>query len=302
MTNQALRISRAFITNQLARLTPSLYVKLTKQTGRGNEVNETPEIIAEYFQRCIVDYFEILGIPSNQQRDFLQEKTILEYGPGDIPGVALLLIAMGAKKIYCVDRFPLVSTSEKNLKVIEALADSLQEEQKTRLYSCLNGIGTSRITFNPDRIEYLIRPDGLSCMNNEVDLVISRAVLEHVNDLEATFQDMSKAMRPTSIALHQVDLKSHGLHRSNPLDFLQYSPWLWNMMYSHKGVPNRWRVNYYRDILARMPLEVLRLTPTAHFESRDVDEILGKLPEALGKIRKEDLSWQGFWLKCAKKI
>lgn len=302
MSNEVLRISRAFISNQLAKFAPTLYIKLTKQTGRGNAENETPEIIARYFQRCVADYFEILGIESSQQNDFLRGKTILEYGPGDLPGVALLLIAKGANKVYCVDRFPLVNPSEKNSRVIEALANSLNEEEKVRLYSCLVGTGTSRLAFNANRIEYLIRADGLSCMKNEVDLVISRAVLEHVNDLEATFQDMSHAMRPKSIAIHQVDLKSHGLHRSNPLDFLLYSPWLWNIMYSHKGVPNRWRVNYYRDILSRLPLDVLKLTPTVFFDSKDVIDVLPRLPNIYGKINKEELSWQGFWLTCAKKV
>lgn len=302
MTNEVLRISRAFISNQLAKFAPSLYIKFTKQTGRGNAENETPEIISRYFQRCVADYFEILGIEPSQQKDFLCGKTILEYGPGDLPGVALLLIAKGAQKVYCVDRFPLVSTSEKNLNVIEALANSLNEEEKLRLYNCLVGFGTSRLTFNPNSIEYLIRPDGLSCMKNEIDLVISRAVLEHVNDLEATFQDMSHAMRPTSIAIHQVDLRSHGLHRSNPLDFLLYSPRLWNIMYSHKGVPNRWRVNYYRSIISRLPLDVLKLAPTDFFDSKDVTDVLSRLPNIYENINKEELSWQGFWLTCAKKV
>src|SRR4029077_4841255 len=101
------------------------------------------------------------------------------------------------------------------------------------------------------RIEYLVRPSGLSGLSGQADLVISRAVLEHVDDLAATFADMASALRPGGIAVHQVDLKSHGLHQRNPLDFLSWPPALWRLMYSHKGVPNRWRVTHYRELLRK---------------------------------------------------
>jgi hypothetical protein len=295
------RVLKAFASNQLARLAPQTYVKLTRQTGRGDRNSETPDDIARYFETCVADYFEILGVSAEHQEDFLRDKVILEYGPGDLPGVAMLLVAKGARKVYCVDRFPLVSVGTKSAAVINRLAAVLPDGQKHRFFRCLIDPIAPEQGFATDRVEYLVRPDGLSGMVEEIDLVISRAVLEHVNNLEATFNDMVKAMRPLAFSLHQVDLKSHGLHRVNPLDFLEYPQWLWNIMYSHKGVPNRWRVDRYRDLLAGLPLEVIDLRPTALFNQNDVKSIHARLAAPFHRISLEDLAWQGFWLSCRKK-
>jgi hypothetical protein len=59
--------------------------------------------------------------------------------------------------------------------------------------------------FSQDRIEYLVRPSGLAGLHEAVDFVYSRAVLEHVDSLEATFTDQVKAMRPGALAIHLVD-------------------------------------------------------------------------------------------------
>lgn len=295
------RILKAFASNQLARFAPRAYVKLTRQTGRGDRKSETPAAIARYFEACVDDYFAILGIPASKRQEFLRDKIVLEYGPGDLPGVAMLLVAKGARKAYCVDRFSLVRVDEKSMVVINSLAASLSEVERQRLLACLANPDAPTQGFSADHIEYVVRPDGLSKMDKAVDLVISRAVLEHVNDLEATFADMVKAMRPGSLSLHQVDLKSHGLHRSNPLDFLEYPQWLWNLMYSHKGVPNRWRVDRYRELLGKQPLEVVDFYPTALFNKDDVKDVNGRLAEPFREICAEDLAWQGFWLSCRKK-
>lgn len=295
------RIVKASASNLLARFAPQAYVKLTRQTGRGDRNSETSKDIADYFRQCVDDYFSQLRIPPDQYTAFLEGKTILEYGPGDLPGVGMLLVAMGAHRVYCVDRFPLVNLDPKSLDVIKCLEANLAEEQRQRFLECFLDSNSPCNGFNPERIRYVVSRNGLSEMTNEVDLVISRAVLEHVNDLQATFADMACAMRPGAFALHLVDLKSHGLHRNNPLDFLEYPQWLWNLMYSHKGVPNRWRVNCYKDIMLHLPFKMLGLHPTAQYPMEQVDAIYNKLAQPFRKLPREELRWHGFWLKCQKK-
>lgn len=295
-----LRIARAVATNQLARFAPSLYVRVTRQTGRGARESETPAEIVTYFRRCVRDYFSILGIPETDVHSFLKGKTVLEYGPGDLPGVALLLVELGAEKVYCVDRFPMLAVSDKNAEVINRLILEAEEPGRQRIIDSFVVPGSPRSGFSPNRIEYLIRPSGLSGLRNEVDLVISRAVLEHVDDLPATFSDMTQAMRDNTIAVHQVDLKSHGLHRRNPLDFLTLSPALWSLMYSHKGVPNRWRVDRYREIVSHLAVDVTRLEPTVLADFRDIADVRPSLAKPFSGISDEDLSWLGFWLVLRK--
>jgi hypothetical protein len=93
---------------------------------------------------------------------YLRGKTVLEYGPGDFPGVALVLVAYGAEKVYCVDRFPLLAVTAKNSRVLDRLIAGLPENARERLLRCFVSPGMPGSGFATDRIEYLIRPSGLS--------------------------------------------------------------------------------------------------------------------------------------------
>lgn len=297
----AVRFLRATVTNQLARVAPRLYVQWTGQTGRGPSDAETSGDITGYFVECFRDYFRTLGIAESEISQWLKDKVLLEYGPGDLPGVAILMIAHGAKKVYCVDRFPLLSMSEKNIDAVEALLETLGCKERARAGACFRDHGRPGSGFATDRIEYLIRDGGLSGLEEKVDVVISRAVLEHVNDVEATFVDMSKALRPSGLAVHQVDLRSHGLHCDNPLDFLAWPGWMWTCMYSNKGSPNRWRVNHYRNVLAASDLEVDTLEPTLRADERDIRRVRPRLAKPFRSLSDDELSWLGFWLVCRKR-
>jgi hypothetical protein len=294
------RIARAVATNQLARFAPAAYVRLTGQTGRGSAAEESPGDIAQYFRDCAVAYFEKLRIAPSQSAAFLADKTLMEYGPGDLPGVAALMVARGARKVYCVDRFPLVKLSDKNVGVLVQLIEAARGTERDRLIACLADKEDPRAGFRSDRIEYLVRPSGLSGLQGAVDLVFSRAVLEHVNDLDATFADMIAAMRPGADAIHLVDLRSHGLHKSTPLDFLQWSPSLWSLMYSEKGVPNRWRIDKYRSILQRLPVRSPAFEPTKLATDEQVREARPILAEMFRGVSDDDLRCLGFWMLFQK--
>ena len=125
------RIAKAITTNLLAAMAPGWYSRWTRETGRGltpMSVDET----AAYFIRCVDDYRQRLELDHEAWREFLREKRVLEYGPGDIPGIALLLIGLGARQVICTDRFPLVQTNAFNRQVMERLVDSLDDEARSR--------------------------------------------------------------------------------------------------------------------------------------------------------------------------
>lgn len=293
------RVIKAMMSNVLARILPSFYVKLTRQTGRGAG-EETPGDISAYFTVCFNEYFEKLNIQSNDISDYLKGKSVLEYGPGDVPGVGLLMYAYGASHVSCIDRFPLVKLSEKNVKVINTLIEKLDGEKKKRAISCLVDENDIQKGFKKECIEYLVKQNGLSNYTDKIDLIISRAVLEHVNDLTATFRDMTNALKKNGVAIHLVDLKSHGLHQKNILDFLSWPIWLWNLMYSNKGVPNRWRVDRYINIAENTPLHLRMLEPTDIADLNTVQEVMPYLSPIFKGISKEQLSWLGFWLVMYK--
>jgi SAM-dependent methyltransferase len=132
-------------------------------------------------------------------------------------------------------------------------------------------------------------------------LVVSRAVLEHVNDLPATFRDMRRALAPDGVALHLVDLKSHGLHRRNPLDFLTWPDVLWTLMYSCKGVPNRLRPGDYRAAAQAAGLEIASMVATGRARREDVTEVRPHLAAPFRGLSDDELAWLGFWMVCANR-
>lgn len=294
----AIRIIKAIITNQLAHWAPRFYIMLTKQTGRGAGEDSSREV-ANYFKNCFTDYFNILGVYSDRVAAYLSGKHVFEYGPGDIPGVALLMIAHGAEHVTCVDRFPLLSLSPKNIEIINLLMSDMSGEMLQRAEDCFLEKGNPSSGFS-SRIRYLVRPSGLSGLYEEADLVVSRAVLEHVNNLPASFADMYKVLRKGGLAVHEIDLKSHGLHYANPLDFLTWPSNLWSWMYSHKGVPNRLRVNHYREALAATNFTIISMQSTLLAEEQDVESVRPYLAEPFENISDEDLSWLGFWIVLNK--
>ena len=293
------RFLKAILTNQYAHWAPRRYVEFAGETGRGSE-EESAQDIADYFRACFVEYFEQLNVAPDSLGAYLAGSRCLEYGPGDVPGVALLMYAHGAQKIYCVDRFPLLTWSPLNISVLENLLNGLALPLQERARKAFLSEGDPASGLDGSKIEYVVRPNGLSGLINEVDLVYSRAVLEHVNDLEATFKDMDAALVPGGVAIHLADLRSHGLHRKNPLDFLTWPASLWNAMYSYKGVPNRWRVDRYREALGATSLILDRIDAIERLPLNLVTEVRPHLAQPFQTVSDDDLAWLRFWLVAHK--
>lgn len=293
----SVRVVKDLILNQVARISPAYFMHLTHETGRGPSAGESAQDIADYFHKSFDEYLEFLGATPED----VAQKVILEYGPGDILGVALLFAAYGASKVYCVDRFSLLSPGPFNIEVMRLLIAKLEGKVRQRAKVCFIAMGDPGSGFKPDVIEYIVRPNGLSGMKAEVDWVLSRAVLEHVNDLEGTFRDMAHYLRVGGLAAHLVDLQSHGMHRRNPLDFLKWSPLMWNQMHSHKGVPNRWRIDRYRDIVRMLPFELMKLQTIKVADPTHVSAIRSRLARRFHHLSDEELSCLLFWIVCRKR-
>lgn len=294
----AVRIARAVATNQLAKIWPQAYVRLTGETGRGRQIS-SPQETARYFLDCVYEYMDHLSVPRSEISTFWRDQRILEYGPGDVPGTALLLAGLGARSILCADRFGLVRFDEYQQRVVDALLQLLPDDAaRQRLRACFREHGEFGSGLAETPISYSVTPSGLVGQSDIVDVVISRAVLEHVDDLPATFRDMAGALIPNGIAIHQVDLKSHGLHRGNRLDFLTWPQWLWGLMFSGKGAPNRLRVDCYRAEAANAGLEVTLLETSERATSEEVKQIRPHLATPFRALSDDDLACMSFWMVC----
>jgi SAM-dependent methyltransferase len=297
----ALRACRAISTNQIARAAPRAYFRAVKDTGRGPS-NESPEDLAQYCLRSVSDYERVLHSSVGDGARGIVGSRVLEYGPGDFLGVAVVLVAKGASDVTCVDRFPLFNDSSHNIAAYQAILAELRSDERQRAEQCFRTVGRPESGLDPARVCYEVQRSGLSGMRDAFDLVLSRAVLEHVDDLPATFRDMRGALRPSGRAVHLVDLSSHRLHRRNPLDFLTYPDWLWSLMYSHKGVPNRHRLDSYRDAIARTGLRITKMEASKTAPREWIEEVRPHLAPRFRGLTDEELACLGFWLVCTKAV
>lgn len=286
---------KAIATNLIARFAPTTYVRLTGQTGRGAGEDDVDRIAA-YFEHCYDEYRQRLGLDEQAYAAKLQGLRVLEYGPGDVLGVALLFYAAGARHVHCVDRFPLEQVTPKNARVYRRLLDRLDGSRRARAEQAFVDAARPELGFRPDCIEYRVTSDGLAGRRACYDLIVSRAVLEHVHELNATLADVEEGMAEGGVSLHSVDLRSHNLDRDRPFDFLTWPRWAYRLMYSHKGFPNRWRSNTYRALVAGRRLRLRQIEPTGRLPHDDVERIRPHLARELRDTPADELGWLGLWI------
>lgn len=221
---------------------------------------------------------------------------------GDLPGVALLMRAHGARRVYCVDRFEMLQLGDFAAGVVRDLLEGLSGAPLERARVLLVDPERPQLGFLAECIDYVVALDGVSGAIEQCDLVVSRTVLEHVNKLQDAFLDMARALKAGGLAVHKVELCSHGLHESTVLDFLTLPHWLWNLMCSGKGAPNRLRIDAYRNALARIDLQLLSLEPHTRYELEQVEHVRARLAPEFSHLTDEELVWQTFWLTCRKPV
>ena len=222
------------------------YVSMSGATHR-RYAHDVDSSVA-YVNTVFKDYLLYGGIGPDDLRGW----TVLEVGPGDDLGVALKFIAKGAARVVCLDRFYSDRDDAQHAEIYRALLATFGKEERRRAESAVD-ISANSARFEPTKIEYvsdIAVEDALPRFQKEsFDLIVSRAVLEHVFDLDRAFRNMDAWLKDGGLLLHKVDLRPHSLFpaHSNPLTFLTVPSLLWPLMTSHTGTPNRKRINYYQE-------------------------------------------------------
>lgn len=177
----------------------------------------------------------IVGVP----------KAIAELGPGDTIGIGLAALLSGSEKYISLDVY-LYTNTENNLRIFDELVylfnnkseipNELEFPRITPLldnYNFPRHILTDEIlenSLNPTRIlkirtelqnsnnitnsfiKYLIPWNGLAIIKPaSIDLIISQAVLQYVDDLNSTYKAMHEWLKVGGVMSHSIDFSSHGL-------------------------------------------------------------------------------------------
>ncbi len=275
--------------NQVFKRAPrvaSALLRLGNVSGRGG-AHEGPGA-TDYFRGVVSDYEQIAahtGVVADA-KDLFRNRRVLELGPGDTRAVALMAKLRGARLVEGYDAFDITSRDESYLRgIYEPLMardghDGGWERAKELLRD---------VRMLPSR-------EALRAGEKRYDLVISRAVLEHVSDLDATFDDLARVTTPDAVQIHKVDLRCHGNKFDHELDFLMFPDAVYRRMASHTGMPNRVRVPGYLDLGARHGFSLVYAGATHRISVAEVDAVREHLASPFNVMAREALAVLGVWL------
>jgi SAM-dependent methyltransferase len=247
----------------------------------------TAEIAADYALRVGAMYeakLARLGIDLNGAR-------ILELGPGKNYGGLMMLAAKGAA-VAVADRFPAEWEPDFHPELYRRLRADLPG--RADLLDAVIEAGSHE----PMR-EIEAPAEAMPQLDTaSFDAVLSLAVLEHVVDPGAVFQELARITKPGGVGLHQIDFRDHA-HFDRPLDFLLIE----DAEYERGGLNwwrgNRMRVNEWLPIYQRAGFDVAIHNVNAFADAAYLADLLPRLrscPSRFRDIDREDLTTLGLRL------
>ena len=180
----------------------------------------------------------------------MRGKSILEIGPGDHLATGLAMIALGAKSYSVLDRFPGDYKSEDALSWYRLLRDNWKYGEWPSDLDVENWLSSENLTIYSASAEDFSPP----C---EFDIVCSYAVGEHVSDVKSFAKLNKNCISKTGVGLHIIDFGGHQWDRfGDPFLFMKFPDFIWNLMGSARGEPNRVRFAPYLRYLKDAGLQV----------------------------------------------
>jgi SAM-dependent methyltransferase len=152
----------------------------------------------------------------------LRGKTILEIGPGDSVGTAMIAYCYGARSIL-IDTGKFAKTS---FQIYSDLADFLLHFGLRP--PDLNGV--KNLDDLLERCNACYLTNGLTSFSKvetaSIDLIFSQAVLEHIrkHEFDETMRECFRVIKPNGVVSHRIDLRDH---LGGALNNLRFSEKIW---------------------------------------------------------------------------
>jgi len=194
-------------------------------------------------------------------------RVVAELGPGASLGVGLAALLCGAERYYAFD-VACHTVGAWNRTVFDDLVRMLEARtpipdaaELPQVWPPLASYEFPHAVLTPDRLARSLAPERLERIrrsladvdarasmiqyrapwtdsgvieDNAVDLVLSQAVFEHIDDLEGAYRTMRRWLRPGGLASHTIDFRSHDSSR------------LWDGHWGYSDLA--WRIIRGRDV------------------------------------------------------
>lgn len=212
---------------------------------------------------------------------------IAEIGPGDYLTSGLALLAAGAHSYTAIDRFPGPYGSDEAKKWYGAIETAWPAAFPAMPWPSYLEARRFPDAY-PDRVQTISRSIESVESARSFDVVCSYQVAEHVSDIRAFAETTARLLSPGGIATHRVDFGPHDcwIQYRDPLTFLRFPDWLWSLMGSNRGTPNRHRHHEFLEAFAAAGL-TCETTSLEYFAVDEVD--LGRLAARYRSMERESI-------------
>ncbi|MHA1275040.1 MAG: class I SAM-dependent methyltransferase [Promethearchaeota archaeon] len=201
-----------------------------------------------HINRVYEDYIKY--IPNST--DLFRDKRILEIGTGDNLGIALKFISQEAEFVLTIDKYYIIRERKKEQTLYDKLKRDLNKKQQKLIENTINF--ENEIQLNKKKLNYIygVGVENLNFLNIDkaFDVIVSNAVLEHVDDLDKAFLEMDKILKPGGWMIHRIDLRDHEMFsgvKLHPLTFLTVPHLIYKIIRKNLNTPNRKLIDYYRN-------------------------------------------------------
>jgi SAM-dependent methyltransferase len=192
-----------------------------------------------------------------------------ELGPGDGLGLGLCALLSGARRYIGLDRLSFALKAD-NLRLLDELhalfaarAPIPDDQALGNVYPRLAEYGFPHHLLGEQRLAHSLSSDRLASIaaalrrvdasdsqgmlgyaapwdeqhnieEHTLDLLLSQAVMEHVDGIDATYEAMRRWLKPDGIMSHRIDYSCHGITRDWYGHWLVSEP-MWRLARGHRA-------------------------------------------------------------------
>ena len=209
------------------------------ETALAADVEYANKIVRSY-----LEVFEKMGVSP-------VSKHVLELGPGKNFGSTLIFGCLGARvavsDLYLTSWDPEYHPAFYR-RLLAALPENFPEADRAPLQQVVEQGGYPQDVLRT----YGRKAENLSGIDSRsYDVVISNAVLEHVEDPRSAAREMMRVTRPGGFGIHQIDFRDHR-DFSKPLEYLLWSraEFSRHFTFAHGSCGNRWRQSDFINVFS----------------------------------------------------
>jgi len=228
----------------LATLVPGILPTVQCVKGKSARKERSPSFFAQYSYSVWLRHLVLAVENGLMTRHPL---IVAELGPGDTLGVGLATLLTGAERYDAIDLVRYVTPKE-NLAILDKLVmlfsrcADIPEARFTDVYPKLDSYRFPHQILDDDLLNHNLNPERIARLRREisslggddtcanscirysapwhdpniiqadsVDMLLSQAVLEHVDDLPFAYEMMYRWLKPGGFTSHTIDYRSHNL-------------------------------------------------------------------------------------------